>query len=76
MDLAVTLPEIKILSVDDRIRLVQAIWDSIGAESEQLELTKSQTQELSRRLVERKASPEAVVPWSEIKAQALKRVRR
>jgi hypothetical protein len=31
MDLSATLAQVNRLSVDDRIRLVQAIWDSITA---------------------------------------------
>ncbi len=44
MDLSTTLLQVKALSIDERIRLVQAIWDSISAEPEQLELTEAQQQ--------------------------------
>ena len=76
MDLATTLTEIVSLSVDERIRLVEAIWDSIAAEPGQPELTEAQQQELERRLGAHAASPEDVVPWEQVKAQALARVRR
>ena len=76
MNLATTLAEIVALSVDERIRLVEAIWDSIAAEPGQLQLTAAQQQELARRLAAHTASPEAVVPWEEVKAQALARARR
>jgi putative addiction module component (TIGR02574 family) len=49
--------------VGDRIRLVQAIWDSISAEPEQLELTEAQQLELSRRLADHESNPQAVVSW-------------
>lgn len=62
------------LNVDERIRLVQVIWDSIGAESEQLGLTEAQKQELARRLADYKANPNAVFSWEQVKAQALTRV--
>jgi putative addiction module component (TIGR02574 family) len=75
MDLATTLAEIVSLSVDERIRLVEAIWDSIAAEPSQPELTAAQKQELERRLAAHTAAPEAVVPWEEVKAQALARAR-
>ena len=71
MDLSTTLAQVKTLSIDDRIRLVQAIWDSISTEPEQLELTASQQLELSRRLADHESNPQAVVSWQEIKAQAL-----
>ena len=76
MDLSTTLAEIVALSVDERIRLVEAIWDSIAAEPGQPALTEAQQQELKRWLVAHTASPEEVVPWEEIKAQALTRARR
>ena len=76
MDLSTTLTEIASLSVDERIRLVEAIWDSIAAEPGKLELTEAQKQELERRLAAHAASPTEVVPWEEVKAQALARARR
>ena len=42
MDLSTTLAEIVALSVDERIRLVKAIWDSIAAEPGQPALTEAQ----------------------------------
>ena len=69
MDLSATLAQVKTLSVDDRIRLVQAIWDSISTEPEQLELTEAQQLELSRRLTDHEANPQAVVSWQDVKAQ-------
>ena len=76
MDLSTTLTEIVSLSVDERIRLVEAIWDSIAAEPGQPELTEAQKQELERRLAAHAAAPEEVVPWEEVKSQALARARR
>jgi putative addiction module component (TIGR02574 family) len=76
MDFSATLAEIRTLSIDDRIRLVQAIWDSIGAEAEQLTLTEPQKQELSRRIADHKANPNAVISWEAVKAQAQARIRR
>jgi putative addiction module component (TIGR02574 family) len=55
---------------------VEAIWDSIAAEPGQPALTEAQQQELERRLAAHTASPEEVVPWEEVKAQALARARR
>ncbi len=63
MDLPTTLAEIALLSVDERIRLVEAIWDSIAVEPGQPELTEAQQQELERRLAAHTGSPEEVVPW-------------
>ena len=50
--------EILALPVADRVRLVEAIWDSISAVPEALPLTDWQKQELDRRLAEFEANPE------------------
>ncbi|MGH8643421.1 MAG: addiction module protein [Gammaproteobacteria bacterium] len=38
------------LSLDERIKLVEDLWDSIAAEQEMLRLTEEQRAELDRRL--------------------------
>ncbi|MGH8613688.1 MAG: addiction module protein [Gammaproteobacteria bacterium] len=38
------------LSLDERIKLVEDLWDSIAAEQEMLRLTEQQRAELNRRL--------------------------
>ncbi len=73
MDLSTTLAQVKTLSIDDRILLVQAIWDSISTDSEQSKLTEVQQKELSRRLRDHEANPQAVISWQDVKAQALSR---
>jgi len=74
MDLAGTLAEIISLSVNDRIRLVQAIWDSISADPEHLELTESQRIELSRRLLDHETNPNAVISWQQVKSRTMARL--
>lgn len=43
-------PSLKDLPVDQRIRLVEEVWDSIAADQGSLGLTAAQKEELSRRL--------------------------
>lgn len=50
--------EILALPVAERVRLVEAIWDSISAVPEALPLTEWQKQELDRRLAELEANPD------------------
>jgi putative addiction module component (TIGR02574 family) len=69
MDLATTLTAIASMSVEDRIRLVQAIWDSIAADQVHPDLTEAQKQELDRRMAELDANPNNVLTWEEIKAR-------
>lgn len=68
MDITATLNEITALSVEDRIRLVQAIWDSIAAEQAYPDLTEVQKRELDRRITDYEANPDDVLTWEEIKA--------
>ena len=63
-------------SVEDRLRLVQEIWDSIAAIPEEIPLTEAQRGELERRLAAHAANPQDVVPWEEVKAKALARAKR
>ena len=69
MNLSTTLADIVALDVDDRIRLLEAIWDSIAVEPGQLELTEAQRQELERRLADHASSPDEIVPWEEVIAR-------
>ncbi len=42
--------ELKSLSIDQRIRLVEDLWDSVASDQRALALTTAQRQELDRRL--------------------------
>jgi putative addiction module component (TIGR02574 family) len=61
------------LSVQERIALAVAIWDSIPVRSHPPLLTESQRNELQRRLEDHEKNPDDVVPWEQIKAEALAR---
>ncbi len=64
------------LSVEERVRLAQEIWDSLEAEAEPLPLTEAQKRELDRRIAILNANPEAVTPWEVVEARVLARLRR
>ena len=51
--------EILALPVAERMRLVEAIWDSIASVPEALGLTQWQKDELDRRLAEFEADPDS-----------------
>ena len=69
--MTVNLSELLQLPVEERLKLVEALWDSIAEFPEALELTAAQKQELDRRLAAYEQDPEAGVPWSELKARLL-----
>jgi putative addiction module component (TIGR02574 family) len=73
--MATTMKELGIdrLSVDERLALVHEIWDSIAAERGPIPLTEAQRAELERRLADHEANPSDVVPWEQIRAEALER---
>lgn len=64
------------LSLDDRIALATAIWESIEAEPHSHLLTDEQRLEIERRLADDAADPDDVVPWPDVKAEALARFRK
>lgn len=47
------------MSLEERIRLVEIIWDSIAGSPESLHLTDGQRHELDRRLAEFESDPDA-----------------
>jgi len=70
----IDLDEVLRLPVVERLRLVEAIWDSIAEQSDAVPLTDTQRAELDRRLAEHEADPDDVVPWEDIKASITKRL--
>jgi putative addiction module component (TIGR02574 family) len=64
------------LTVAERIELVAAIWDSIAADVERAGLTEAQKREIDRRLAAHRANPQAAIPWEQVEAEALARLRK
>jgi putative addiction module component (TIGR02574 family) len=65
------LSEILRMSISERLRLVQDIWDSIAEFPEALPLTEAQRRLLDERLEEHSRNPGAGSPWPEVKARLL-----
>jgi putative addiction module component (TIGR02574 family) len=63
------------LTREERIALVQEIWDTIAAEPHQPLLSEARREELRRRAAEDDADPDDVVPWEQVKAQTLGRLK-
>ena len=61
------LEEILSLSVEERIQLVEAVWDSIAQRPESLPVTEAQRKELDRRLADHLKDPKAARPWSQVR---------
>ena len=64
------------LSVEERLKLADALWDSVERDVQLGALPESQRAELERRLADSIARPEAVKSWESIEAEALARAKR
>ena len=73
-------PTVKTLGIDQlprdvRVSLALEIWDTVAAESNVVSLSEVQRKELERRWADDDANPEDVVPWDQVRADALARLR-
>jgi putative addiction module component (TIGR02574 family) len=64
------------LGVEERIALVEEIWDSIAADSAAIPLTAPQRDELDRRLADHVANPDDVVSWDDVKTSLDERLKK
>ncbi len=64
----ISVAEILELPVQERIRLVEIIWESVAAVPEAVEITPEIKVELERRLQEFKANPDAGYSWEQVKS--------
>jgi putative addiction module component (TIGR02574 family) len=61
------------LTIDDKLLLLDEIWESITAAAEELPITDEQKRILDRRIAELDANPNNVIAWEEIKAHVQSR---
>ena len=55
------------LSVEDRLQLVQDLWDSIAADSAKVRpISKELGEELDRRIAEHEADPSSALDYDEV----------
>ena len=59
------------LPINERLRFVQEIWDSITQTPVLIPLTGAEKRELDRRLEAYKRDPESGRPWDEVKSSLL-----
>lgn len=63
-----SIADILELPVQERIRLVELIWDSVAAVPETVEISPELKLELEARLLEFEANPEAGYSWDQVKS--------
>ena len=57
--------DLTLLPIDDRLRIVQALWDSIPAETE-VTVSPEQQRELDRRIAAHEADPSSAIGRDEL----------
>jgi putative addiction module component (TIGR02574 family) len=64
------------LPVEERLVLVEEIWDSIAADTATVPLTDAQRVELQNRIEEDDANPDEVTSWEHVKASTVAALRK
>ncbi|MBI3939567.1 MAG: addiction module protein [Acidobacteria bacterium] len=59
--------DIEKMSPEERLRLIEALWESLRSRPETLPLTEAQREELDRRLDEMDGGESKTIPWEEVK---------
>ncbi len=63
------------LSAEERLRLIEELWDSLTEESGTVPLTNAQRDELDRRLDDLERSGPEGIPWDQVLQQIRSRSR-
>ena len=64
------------LSMEERTLLAHEIWHTVERDAESMPLSDELKRELDRRWAAFQANPETAIPWEQVKAEALARLRR
>jgi putative addiction module component (TIGR02574 family) len=64
----ISISNILKLPVQERIQLVELIWDSIAAVPESVEVSPELKAELERRMIEFESDPESGYSWDQVKS--------
>ncbi len=64
-----TLGDIKRLPAEERLDLIEKLWDSLHEAPQQIPITAAQREELDRRLDEMEAKGTDGIPWERVLEQ-------
>ena len=68
MDLKTVLAEVQSWPTEDRLRLIEVVWDGLSDQGYEPELTEDLKALLDRRVADLDADPGNVLTWDEIKS--------
>jgi putative addiction module component (TIGR02574 family) len=68
-----TLDELRALSVEDRLQLLEDVWTSLDEEQDRLPIPKWHEEELDRRMKAFEENPNTGSPWQDVKKRLLER---
>lgn len=64
------------LGIEERLSLVEELWNSIAADSSAVPLTEAQRAELDRRIAEHESNPNDLVSWEEVRTSVTERLKK
>ena len=73
MDMQKIIATVDTWPVEDRLRLIESLWDRLSGRGIDLEPTEDFKAELDRRIDDLDRNPDSVVPWEVVEARALAR---
>lgn len=66
IDVDHAIHELKALPIQERLKVVEAVWDSIDEDGSIFSPSPSQRAELDRRLAAHEADPESSLTWDQV----------
>ncbi|HEY2412813.1 MAG TPA: addiction module protein [Pirellulaceae bacterium] len=69
MDVLSIMKEVGNWPVEDRLRLIEEVWDTLSDRKGGMVLSESHTQDLQRRLDAYRDHPQTGAPWDEVKSR-------
>ena len=66
-------PQFEAMSVDERLQLIEALYESIAKSPEALTLSSEQEAELDRRMDDIEKNPQNAIPYEEVRQRYLRK---
>ena len=69
MDVTSIMKEVGTWPVEDRMRLIEEVWDTLSDRGRGIVLSETHQQDLERRLDAYRDNPQTGSPWNEVKSR-------